>query len=187
VIGCLLDLWQKCSIKIECQKISQSSKTKHKQCQLKSGNYSPLSSGVLLKIKSVQYFQKSHHQYMGLRGIDWQMAGHSDLLPSCRTKWRWQKLPFYFFKRQKSVLKSQKRQQNLQNFMAQFMHRITSMRWNLPLNAGQPEDKVAWIGLYMLIKSTFLVTEAHYDTYEIICGIFSLVSILTFVILGIFI
>jgi hypothetical protein len=34
VIGCLLDLWQKCSIKIECQKISQSSKTKHKQCQL---------------------------------------------------------------------------------------------------------------------------------------------------------
>jgi hypothetical protein len=35
VIGCLLDLWQKCSIKIECQKISQSSETKHKQCQLK--------------------------------------------------------------------------------------------------------------------------------------------------------
>jgi len=33
VIGCLLDLRQKCSIKIECQKISQSSETKHKQCQ----------------------------------------------------------------------------------------------------------------------------------------------------------
>lgn len=35
MIGCLLDLWQKCSIKIECQKISQSSETEQKQCQLK--------------------------------------------------------------------------------------------------------------------------------------------------------
>jgi len=38
----------------------------------------------------------------------------------------------------------------------------------------------------MLVKSTFLVTEAHYDTYEIICGIFSLVSIFSAVIFGIF-
>ncbi len=38
----------------------------------------------------------------------------------------------------------------------------------------------------MLIKSTFLVTEAHYDTYEIICGIFSLVSIFSIVIFVIF-
>ena len=38
----------------------------------------------------------------------------------------------------------------------------------------------------MLIKSTFLVTEAHYDTYEIICGIFSLVTIFSTVIFVIF-
>jgi len=51
----------------------------------------------------------------------------------------------------------------------------------LPLSAGKPEDREAKRGLCMPITS-----DAHYDTYEIICGIFSLAVVVTAVMFGIF-
>jgi hypothetical protein len=97
VIGCLLDLWQKCSIKIECQKISQSSEAKHKQCQLTERQlFTALKCRVAKnQISSgLSEVPSPVNEAKGWVGSD-RGAGHP-------YKKLWQKLPFYFLSGKKS-------------------------------------------------------------------------------------
>ena len=137
MIGCLLDLWQKCSIKIECQKISQSSETKHKQCQLKERQLFTALKRRVTKNQISSGLSEVPSPVNGAKGWVGSDRGAGHLQKTLA------KITVLFFKRQKIVLISPKRQRYLQKIMAQFMHRVTSMRCNLPLHAGQPEDREA--------------------------------------------
>lgn len=138
MIGCLLDLWQKCSIKIECQKISQSSETKHKQCQPTERQLFTALKRRVTKNQISSGLSEVPSPVNGATGwVGSDRGGRSPLQKTLA------KITVLFFKRQKIVLISQKRQRYLQKIMAQFMHRVTSMRCNLPLHAGQPEDREA--------------------------------------------
>lgn len=123
MIGCLLDLWQKCSIKIECQKISQSSKTKHKQCQPTERQLFAALKRRVTKNQISSELSEVPSPVNGATG--WVGTDRGAGQPLQKTL---AKITVLFFKRQKIVLISQKRQRILQKIMAQFMHRVTSMR-----------------------------------------------------------